>query len=109
MELRVLRALERPLYGASLEVCLKRSEFEIELPPDLLKEFALSIERIVEAFERFRRAEAVPFQRPAKRSRAAGCGFEEGRVGIGRSVQKDHPGSGFAWWFHTISITMPIH
>jgi hypothetical protein len=24
-------------------------------------------------------------------------------------VQKDHPGSGFAWWFHTISITMPIH
>ncbi len=95
MEMRIHRAIERPLYGASPEVCLKSSEFEIALPADLMKELDLSIERIGEAFERFRRAETVPFERPAKRSRAARMqDLKKGVLELGDPVRKDHRGIG---------------
>jgi len=95
MEMRIHRALERPLYGASPEVCLQRSEFEIALPADLLDEHDLSIERIEEAFDRFRRAETVPFERPAKRSRAARMqDLKKGVLELDDPVPKDHQGIG---------------
>jgi len=95
MEMRIHRALDRPLYGASPEVCLRRSEFEIELPADLLDEHDLSIERFEEAFAGFRRAETVSFERPAKRSRAARMqDLKKGVLELDDPVRKEHRGIG---------------
>lgn len=95
VELRVHQVLERPLYGASPEVCLKRSEFEIALPADLLMELHLPIERIEKAFEAFRVAETVSFERPAKRSRAARMqDLKKSVLELGNPVRMDNRGIG---------------